>query len=241
MRNRLMFLILGTALLASACAQPVLKQHIPVSSDPMGATIYVDGQQSGLTPATLELERTRNHIVTLTKEDYRQIDVPVTLKYQREKVIMGAIQQGINTGFFTGKAELGVTGGLSAVSSAEKSGEAYILEPAVVMVKLAPAHGPENEQSRLLPLESTDQTGAASSGADSGQADTKNLAKNLLKIGATAGAAAIGPQEKKIHESSSSKSYVKPNGTMVTEKKSTSVSVGVNPGGLVKVLDQLFN
>jgi len=46
--------------------------------------------------------------------------------------------------------------------------------------------------------------------------------------------------EKKVKTSSSSKSYVTPDGTRVREKSSTSVGVGINPAGLVGVIDLLF-
>ena len=70
--------------------------------------------------------------------------------------------------------------------------------------------------------------------------DRRELSKELFKIGAGAAASQMAPIEKKVNTSSSSKSYVKPDGTIVREKSSTSVGVGINPAGLVDVIDLLF-
>jgi hypothetical protein len=55
------------------------------------------------------------------------------------------------------------------------------------------------------------------------------------------GANQAKPVEKKWETSSSSRTYREPDGTVVTKKSSTSVSVGVNPAGLMNALDTLFS
>jgi hypothetical protein len=66
------------------------------------------------------------------------------------------------------------------------------------------------------------------------------LAKEGLKIGAGAALSQARPLEKKVETSSSTRHYVTPDGARVREKTSTSVGVGVNPAGLVDIIDVLF-
>ena len=47
-------------------------QNVPVSSNPAGATLQVDGSGSFTTPATLRLERKRDHILVFTKDGYEE-------------------------------------------------------------------------------------------------------------------------------------------------------------------------
>lgn len=129
------------ALIGCGCSVPVLRQDLPVSSDPLGATIYADGEVVGQTPATVSLARNRDHLLTLVKEDYRQVDVAVTRQYQSDRVLMRAVQMGMNSGHFFHEVRMGLTRGFNAVSEQEASGEAYILVPSVVQVELTPLAG----------------------------------------------------------------------------------------------------
>ena len=67
-------LILGVLLLAS-CAPKVAMQTVPVSTDPVGAELMVNGKPAGTTPCQVSLERNQDHILTVTKEGYRPQDV----------------------------------------------------------------------------------------------------------------------------------------------------------------------
>ena len=132
---------------------------------------------------------------------------------------------------------MAVNSGYGSVSRQEESGEAYILEPSAVKVTLTPLSGatsPVGQGPAVAPM----------AAGDSKPADDGLTAKDVLQAGIIAGAA-VGaahakPVEKKWETSSSSNSYVKPDGTMVTEKSSTSVGVGVNPAGLINALDVLL-
>jgi len=225
------------AILESGCSVPVLKQDIPVTTNPMGAKIYTDGKVAGQTPGIVSLERNRDHILTLVKDDYRQEDVVIRKQYQSDKVFMKAIQSGVNSGLFFKDPRMAVNSGYSSISMQEESGEAYILDPSAVKVTLTPLSGATNPIDQV-PNATTPATD------DSSTVDKGITAKDVLKAGIIAGtavgAAQIKPAEKKWETSSSSKSYVKPDGTMVTEKSSTSVGVSVNPAGMVNALDVLF-
>ncbi len=241
---RLMIMLGLIALLASGCSAPVLKQDIPVTTNPLGAKIYANGQFMGTTPNTVSLERTRNHILTLIKENYRQEDVVVEKQYQKERVYLRAIQSGVNSGLFFKNPAMGITSGMGSISSQEETGEAFILAPPAVKVTLTPLAG--SSRGDPVPAPAAAKGGApAGAGRPSGAAeappmDQGELTREVLKIGAGAALTQIGPVGKTVETSSSSKSYVTPDGTRVREKSSTSVGASFNPAGLVDVIDALF-
>jgi hypothetical protein len=235
--------IILLALATGGCSSPVLRQDIPVSTNPMGAQIYANGQLVGTTPGTVSLERNRSHILTLVKDNYRQEDVTIVNQYQKEKVYLKAVQSGINSGLFFKNSAMGVQSSMSSLSSQEATGEAFVLSPPAVKVTLTPLAGAAASGPAAAPSGTGTGGVSASQPSDATEApplDRRELSKGLLKIGAGAAASQIAPIEKKVKTSSSSKSYVTPDGTRVREKSSSSVGVGINPAGLVDVIDLLF-
>jgi len=227
-------------LFATGCSQPVLRQEVPVSTNPMGAKIYANGQLVGTTPMSVSLERDRNHILTLVKDNYRQEDVIIQKSYQKEKTYLNAITAGVNSGLFFKDPRMGIGSSMSSLSAQEKTGEAYILVPPVVKIKLTPATGSAADApgEPQAPRVKSSDTGAAL--PEDSAHDQAQMAKGVAKIGAAAALSQAGPLEKKVETSSSSRSYGKPDGTRVTEKSSTSVGVSVNPAALIDVIDVLF-
>jgi len=233
--RHLLMLLLGSLLsiFAAGCSMPVLKQDIPVSTNPVGARIYADGQFAGVTPARVSLERNRSHILTLVKENYRQADVVITNQYQKERVYLKAIQSGINSGLFFKNASMGMGSSMNSISSQEETGEAYILTPPAVSVSLMPLSG----AGAAAPAPAV---AAAYPGSDNSAAMGQGeMTKELLKMGAGAALSQTAPIGKET-SSSSSRNYVTSDGTRVQEKTTTSVGVKVNPAGLIGVLDTLF-
>ena len=241
LKMKLIIVSCGIALFGFGCQPMVLRQDIPISTNPMGAKIYADGTLVGQTPATVSLERTKSHILTLVKENYRQEDVVISKQYQSNKVLLNAVQSGVNSGLFFKDKRMGINSGLGSISGQEETGEAYLLVPTTVRVNLTPLNGSQasNYGNSGYPAES--------SSADVSQpSDTEQdiSATDLLKAGIEAGAAGLSeskPIEKNWQTSSSSNSYVQPDGTQVTKKSSTSVGVSINPAGILKSLDTLFN
>jgi len=230
-----------TVLIGSGCSLPVLKQDIPVTTNPMGARIYANGQPVGTTPTTVSLERNRDHILTLVKDRYRQEDVVITKQYQKERVYLKAIQSGINSGLFFKDPRMGMNSGMGSISTQEETGEAYVLVPPAVKLTLTPISGP----SGAAPGQSVVSEGPISAGrppdtAEAPPLDNKEVARGLLKIGAAAALSQTRPLEKKMETSSSSRTSVQPDGTVVREQSSTSVGASFNPAGLVDAIDILF-
>ena len=62
-----------TALALSSCCTVVNDQHqnVMVRANVSQADIYLDGQRCGTTPRIIEADRTREHVVTVTKDGYK--------------------------------------------------------------------------------------------------------------------------------------------------------------------------
>lgn len=104
----------------SGCATIVkgTTQAIPISSDPAGARVAVDGKPAGTTPTTVTMNRKHSHMVTLEHDAYEVENIPVTNS-------MGAAVAG-NI----------IAGGLIGWGVDAMSGAQYNLHPATVTVKL---------------------------------------------------------------------------------------------------------
>ncbi len=129
--------------LAAGCTPSVKMQSIPVSTNPMGATVYADGKVACNAPCTVELARNADHILTIKKDEFRQQDVIVKRIYQQEKVMMRAVSQGMQSSSMSvgsggDKTAWGVMQGVNSMDSQEQTGDAYILSPSAVSVRLVP-------------------------------------------------------------------------------------------------------
>ncbi len=234
----LSLLVLGMFVLLGSGCGGVLKQNIPVSTNPVGAKVYANGQYLGETPTSVLLERNRDHVVTLMKENYQQKDVVIKRVYQREETLMRAVSDGVDASRFFNDPKMGWSRGLSSMSAQKSSGEAYTLSPSSVVVSLVPTGGVS------LPGSSA---GKAYSGeqeiSDEPAAAPVNAAE-LAKVGAGLAATQVKPIQKEWKStSSSSSSYTSPDGSTRTTRSSsssTSVGVGINPLGVISVLDSLF-
>lgn len=72
MKKRLLALVMVCCMLAS-CGTIVngSKQSVYVNSTPAGAAVMVDGEQRGVTPCELQLERGKAYELTLDKKGYK--------------------------------------------------------------------------------------------------------------------------------------------------------------------------
>ncbi len=127
-----LFVLALVVSLTSGCAS-ILKgttQTIPINSDPPEADILVDGNFVGVTPLDVEMQRKRDHLVTIQKDDYRTGTVAVV------KNIGGAVWGNILAG--------GVIGwGVDAATGAQ-----YNLAPETIFIRLDPVgEGGEQEDS----------------------------------------------------------------------------------------------
>jgi hypothetical protein len=109
------FLITGCATIVKGTTQ-----GIPITSEPTGADVVVDGMLVGTTPTDVEMKRKRDHLVTIQKDGYQPKSVPVV------KDIGGAVWGNIIAGGLIGW-------GVDATSGAQNN-----LNPKTISVQLVP-------------------------------------------------------------------------------------------------------
>lgn len=105
---------------ATGCATVVKGSHqgVPVSSDPPGADVLVDGNLVGQTPLKVEMKRKHDHLVTIQKTGYRPKSVAVV------KDVGGAVWGNI------------IAGGLIGWGVDASTGAQYNLTPRTISVSL---------------------------------------------------------------------------------------------------------
>jgi PEGA domain len=226
----------------TGCVPEVYKQSVPVSTNPMGAKVYVDGKLAGETPTAVELERNKNHVLTLVKENYRQADVVINRKKNTEEQLFKAINSGVTSGMFFKDPGMGMMRAMDDYNTQEKTGEAYELTPSAVTVDLEPLSGVKDRprKSGHIPQEGRGAIQPKENQPATAPSEGEALAKGALGAAAMVGAVAAGGKEKRWETSSSTKTSVRPDGTVVTKHSSTSVGVSVNPAGVMNLIDTLY-
>jgi hypothetical protein len=114
--------LVGLAFLDGGCASIIkgTTQAIPVSSDPLGAEVRLDGSMVGQTPLTLAVKRKSDHLITIEKTGYLGESTAIT------RTTSGAVAGNIILG------ALGLVGwGVDAMSGAQ-----YNLTPETIRVNL---------------------------------------------------------------------------------------------------------
>ena len=113
-------LLSGVIFFQAGCASIVQGTHqdIPISSDPSGAAVLIDGVREGSTPANLRLSRKKSHVVTLELEGYETENTTLT------RSIGGAVVGNI------------IAGGVIGWGVDAANGSQYNLSPASVNVRL---------------------------------------------------------------------------------------------------------
>jgi hypothetical protein len=234
----------------SACSAAT--QNIPVSTNPDGAQVLADGQTVGTTPCNVTLEKTQPHILTVKKDGFKQVDVQITRKYDTAGVTRDATQSGLWQSSNGASAEGAVANALMSVGAEEESGDAYVLSPASVVIKLQPLNAPTRSvaqadgaggdapitisSDQLDPadqkrLEGQDGQVSTTQPATLGDAVADNPAKEAEAL--LEGAAVASPTVGTDKEWGSSHSSTKHEGdgsyTKTTTSTSASVGVHVNP------------
>ncbi|MBS0632719.1 MAG: PEGA domain-containing protein [Verrucomicrobia bacterium] len=115
-------LLASCALLSSGCASIVKgsTQNIPISSNPTGATVRLDGNNVGQTPTSITAKRKGDHLITIEKAGYQPESIALT------RNVGGAVFGNILAGGLIGW-------GVDAMSGAQ-----YNLSPATINITLQP-------------------------------------------------------------------------------------------------------
>jgi hypothetical protein len=125
-------------LLSIGCASIIngTRQKVAVSSNPPGATVS-DGEVSLVTPATFELKRNCDHLITITKPGYETETVKVV------HVVSGAVAGNL------------LAGGLIGWGVDATSGAQWRLEPETLSVTLRPLRPGEKVDESTRPTLAT--------------------------------------------------------------------------------------
>ena len=94
-------------------------QKIPVTSNPIGAKIIVDGLEIGNAPIELKLKRKKNHLIRIEKQGYSPFEIRITRKSSLLPSILGNLYMG-------GGAIGGLLGSFLAIEIFEGEGDAYV-------------------------------------------------------------------------------------------------------------------
>lgn len=144
MRKTSLILAGAAATLLCGC---VATQKIPVSTDPSGALVYLDGKVvcQG-TPCGVEIPKDQDHLLTIVKEGYHQRDVPVRRVYDAMGVLKRSARDGVRSAEFGGGLSGGVSSALKSADNQDKDGRAYVLKPDMITLRLIPADQPVPEE-----------------------------------------------------------------------------------------------
>lgn len=123
----------------AACGPKVYTQAVPVSTNPLGASVYADGREVCKTPCSVTLPRNADHILTIVKDGYAQEDVVLTRSYEPRALVLKAARAIGGIGPTTDPRQV-VDEGAKELADMEESGEAYHFVPGIVRLDLAPAH-----------------------------------------------------------------------------------------------------
>lgn len=132
-RSAASIFLIACLLALAACGVP--KQKIPVSTDPIGAAVYADGAKVCTSPCSVRLDKQSDHLLTIVKDGYEQEEVILKRQFKPDK----AIRDGVISGIFKGGDPQGVAKETAKeVDEQERSGEAYVLTPSIITIRLTP-------------------------------------------------------------------------------------------------------
>jgi len=231
-----MALVLSASLLAGCGAAT---QNIPVSTNPTGAMVYADGVETCSAPCTVTLEKTQPHILTFKLDGYKQADVQISRKYDTGGVTRDAMQTGMRQKSFGASTEAAVANALLSTESSESNGDAYVLTPSSVVVKLV-ADGQKANSGIAAPQKDKPAEVQKTNPATIEKAVKENPLKEAEDV--LEGAAVAAPtihSEKEVGHSKHTSTHMNSDGSMESHSSSSSTSVGVSVNPVEAGLDVL--
>ena len=150
MRSRI-FPVIALSLVMVGCQHiaepPVATQAVGVASSPLGAKVYVDGIEKGVTPTTVVLEKNRDHLISIVKDGWKPVFVPVNHRIDEARLSLEALRSGVHSARFWKDASQGFDSAVNVYEFNERTGQYNTLSPTNVTVTLEPL--PQNEQEPL--------------------------------------------------------------------------------------------
>ncbi len=71
-------IVLACYLCGCATVTTGVTQKVPIDSNPQGANVTTNTGHKGITPCSLKLERSKAHIITLSKQGYKTAQIVLT-------------------------------------------------------------------------------------------------------------------------------------------------------------------
>ncbi len=169
--------LLALVLAGGGC---VATQNIPVSSDPLGAVVYLDGKQAcQATPCNIAVTKDQDHLLTIVKPGYHQRDVALRRVFDTTGVLKDEIRKGVRKAATGGDASDVLSGAAQNVDKKEQDGSAYVIRPDMVVARLTPADQPRPEDR----ANTTDDPFADPKTQDQDPAKARNKELDPLEIG----------------------------------------------------------
>ena len=135
--------IISLAVLSSVVAgcqhiaePPVATQAVGVTSSPLGAKVYADGIEKGVTPTTVVLEKNRDHLISIVKDGYKPIFVPINHRIDEHRFTLEAVRSGVHGARFWNDASRGLDSAIDVYEFNERTGQYNILSPSTVTATL---------------------------------------------------------------------------------------------------------
>ena len=85
-------IIIGYCFTACVPTEPVT-----LSTDPIGATVYVNGSKHGVTPIQMDLTLDKDHLITIVKNGYKQETIEIKRIFNEEKEKRNMINSAIGS------------------------------------------------------------------------------------------------------------------------------------------------
>lgn len=133
---RILFFILSLFLCSCEHSKTSAMQSIPVSSQPLGAKVFVDGEDCGVTPLKLRLTRNEHHLITIIKEGFEPCQAQIIKKPLSAKMMAKALKRGYETANFYKNPEMGIKATEDYLEEEELRGNAFELIPQSLCIHL---------------------------------------------------------------------------------------------------------
>jgi len=158
------------------CCGCVATQNVPVSTNPSGAVVFLDGKKvCETTPCSVAVTKDQDHLLTLIRPGYHQKDLPVRRVYDAAGALRDSAIVGVQAAAGGAEAAEVLAGTVNRADKRERDGTAYVLEPSLVTVRLIP-------ESEPLPPEPRPGNGRGAGNRQGMGMDPVTLGLEMLRI-----------------------------------------------------------
>ena len=113
-------------------------QIVPITSNPVGATVYADGTCIGLTPCQATLNKNSDHMITVIKDGYTQQVIMVYRTLDQFKTLSKTFSDSIDKSVDLENIQENEKKAQKSYERQEKTGESYTLSPSMIYVIMQP-------------------------------------------------------------------------------------------------------